>query len=145
MDLNIMEISIMLSRLFIMVVFCAVAVGCSMSEYDIVPVSGVITYNGKPLPNVSVAFQPANADRKKLNPGPGSFGTTNDKGEYTLEVVGLKTSGAIVGENIVTAWYNVADDAPMPGPPIPNKYKNNSVKYEVPKGGTTEANFDLMK
>ena len=63
--------------------------------------------DGKPLPNVAVLFQP-NRDGK-MNTGAGSSGRTNDKGSYTLTVVGGGT-GAVLGPHRVEIHPTVDGD-----------------------------------
>jgi hypothetical protein len=111
--------------------------GCGGSKYS--PVSGTVTLDGQPLANVVVSFQPISAE---LNSGPGSTGRTNDKGEYTLEVVGG-------GNGAVDGWHKVTIRPVVEGNPagakliIPAKYNSKSeLKFEVKSGGNT-ANFDL--
>ena len=64
------------------------AVGCSGPGFDFVPVSGRVTKNGQPLANVRVTFQPEGE-----NPGPGSAGTTDADGRYTLVVSSQQYQG----------------------------------------------------
>ena len=48
---------------------------------QLVPVSGKLTMNGRPLKNVKVDFHP---DPDQKTTGPGSSGTTDDDGNFTL-------------------------------------------------------------
>ena len=77
--------------------------GCTKAPPAIVPVEGVVTINGQPLPNATVTFVP-------MIQGYGAeyiaTGTTDDKGRYKVECrVG---PGACACENRVT----VADASP---------------------------------
>jgi hypothetical protein len=86
-------------------VFCAAlaglaalaAVGCGGPRY--VPVSGVVTLNGKPYPGAVVNFQPV-ATGGDAYPGRGSYGHTDSEGRFTL-VVDDKVKGAVVGKHRV--------------------------------------------
>jgi hypothetical protein len=101
--------------------------------------------DGKPLANAAVNFQPLGGDQ--ANPGPGSSGRTNDKGEYTLTVIGGGT-GAVVAKHRVeinpTAEGDPNDDRrPPPKIKIPSRYNRaTELRFEV-KPGSNTANFDL--
>ncbi len=56
-------------------------------------VSGVVTYNGEPLPNATVHFIPADST------GSPSYGKTNEKGEYKLQtLLGAADAGTTPGK-----------------------------------------------
>jgi hypothetical protein len=74
-----------------------VAAGCSKSPPGIVPVEGVVTINGKPLPNAEVQFVPM------IQGFGGEYiatGTTDDNGRFKLTCNGQ--DGACACENKVT-------------------------------------------
>src|SRR6516162_11327434 len=73
------------------------ALGCSSQRFA--PVSGRVTLNGAPLANALVSFNPIPKEGS-AEAGPGSVGTTNDHGEYTLRV-GPDQPGALVGKHRV--------------------------------------------
>jgi hypothetical protein len=111
--------------------------GCSDSKYA--PVSGTVTMDGEPLADVLVTFQPAG---DTMNPGPGSSGRTNDKGEYTLKVIGENQQGAVIGMHTVQIQHMGAGKASAKVN-IPPKYNSlTELKYEVKRGNNT-ANFEL--
>ena len=85
-------------------------VGCGESGPELVPASGSVTLDGKPLKNVIVTFFPQPT-------GPSSSGTVDVEGKFKLYGPGSKL-GAIVGENKVTVVRNsgVGDDAPDAAP-----------------------------
>jgi len=68
------------------------ALGCSKQE-QLVPVSGKVTMNGRPLGNVRVDFHP---DPDKGTRGTGSSGTTDAEGNFTLTLAPNKP-GAVAG------------------------------------------------
>jgi hypothetical protein len=116
--------------------------GCGGSRYA--PVSGTVTMDGKPLANVAVSFQPAGGEP---NPGVGSSGRTDEKGEYTLQVIGGRGKGAVVGKHRVEVNPTVSkpddDRNPAPNVRIPARYNRAStLTFEVKPGDNT-ANFDL--
>jgi hypothetical protein len=116
--------------------------GCGGSRYA--PVSGTVTMDGKPLANVAVSFQPVGGE---LNPGAGSSGRTNERGEYTLQVIGGRGQGAVVGKHRVEINPTVdnpdADRNPPPKVTIPIRYNRAStLTFEV-KPGDNQADFPL--
>ena len=132
------------------------AVGCSGPGFDFVPVSGRVTKNGQPLANVRVTFQPEGE-----NPGPGSAGTTDADGRYTLVVSSqqYQGDGAVAGRHRVAIGtilpgeggpptdsdVGSADGEPLAGKElIPPEYNQDStLTFDVPPGGTDRADFDL--
>jgi hypothetical protein len=120
-------------RAHLLCIFLLVLVaGCGGSTHG--SVSGIVTMDGQPVANALVTFQPTGTD-----PGPGSYGRTNDKGEYSLEIIG-GGRGAVVG------WHNVMirpELATPPGPKGPLKFviKGES-KFEV-KSGSNTASFEV--
>ena len=111
--------------------------------------------DGKPVERAAVMFQPV-APAGNPNPGPGSYGITDADGRYTLKLIGVEKPGAAVGhhkvriENYTDPGDVVHDDRPRkptkPAIPIPNKYNRIEaiLECDVPKGGKTDANFDLF-
>jgi hypothetical protein len=125
----------MRTRAFALVVL-VLAMGCGDSKHG--TVSGTVTLDGQPLANAVVSFQPSSTE---LNPGPGSVGRTNDRGEYTLEVVG-GGHGAVVGSHKVSIRAG-GDGAKAPSVAVPARYNSKSeLKFEV-KPGQNTANFEL--
>lgn len=124
-------------------------VGCGPSG-KVVPVSGVVTLNGKPAEDVAVTFQPVAPDGTNV-PGPSAFGISGADGRYTLKLMGEETKGATVGKNIVRFSAYVATDPNVDGPPktkpktnVPARYWSDSkIEFDVPAKGTSSADFDL--
>jgi hypothetical protein len=125
-----------------------------------VRVSGVVTLNGKPYPGAVVNFQPTGTQHNPY-PGRGSYGHTDEHGRFTL-VVDDRIAGAVVGKHRVriatprampAGWdpaLGTPDGDPKYRPkprrdPIPPEWNTNSTKeFEVPPGGTDQANFDIV-
>jgi hypothetical protein len=124
-----------------------VLAGCRGDSPQTASVSGRVTLNGRPLPNAAVMFQPI-AGRDEINPGPGSVGTTDANGRYSLRVVGKNWKGAVVGKHRVRISLMEkevsSDDSPKPPGFLQEKYyRKSQLQYDVPDEGTSDANFDL--
>jgi hypothetical protein len=128
-------------------------IGCSSEPYQVAPVSGRVTVDGKPVEKAAVMFQPV-APKGNINPGPGSYGITDTDGRYTLKLIGLERPGAAVGLHKVrienyTDPGDPSDDRPRkivkPAIPIPSRYNRIDalLEFEVRPGASNEANFDL--
>jgi len=125
--------------------------GCKESPH-IAPVSGTITYEGKPLEGATITTQPVAKEGSK-DPGPGSFGRTDAKGRYTLELVEPARRGAVIGMHHVTitrfsspksagdAWSGDAFRGGDRG--WPERYTNGSLTLDVPERGRDDADFQL--
>jgi hypothetical protein len=121
--------------------------GCG-SGSKIVPVSGTVTLEGKPLASAHVAFQPE-APKGTQNAGVGSYGVTDAAGKYTLKIVDTDQPGAVVGTHRVEINIKAEADDRDPklrAPPkkLPPKYNLQSeLQFKVEGSGTSAANFDL--
>jgi hypothetical protein len=119
------------------------SVGCSGDS--LVPVEGNVTLNNEPLANATVTLSPVQAT------APGPFvGVTNSNGRYALGPVGNDGAGAASGEYflIITTVKQPAggmEDSPLPTQKeiVPSEYRNGTKRFNVPEGGTNQANFDL--
>jgi hypothetical protein len=138
-------------RLLTMAAVVGLAAGCNSEPFKIAPVSGQVTLNGKPVPQVEVSFNPI-ATEGNNSPGPGSYGRTDAAGHYALKLIGTETKGAVVGKHKVRFSAYVepgdpADDGPIKNKPavkIPAKYWSDpKFEFDVPDKGTKEANFQL--
>lgn len=124
-----------------------VIMGCGDGGPTIVPVSGILSYKGKPVTNASIRFMPEN--------GRPSAGFTDEEGRFTL-VYDADHEGATVGKHRV--WVNLRPTTPaqqqavMMGrkPPMSadmaaffDKYgqKNSKVEVVIDKN-TKELNLD---
>ena len=79
-------------------------VGCGPPRGNIAPVTGKLTLDGKPMPGVEIIFSPKIVEGNS-NPGPYSFGTTDEEGNFELETR-YGDKGAAVGWHIVTMQYS---------------------------------------
>ena len=142
--------------------------GCGDSS--IASVSGKVTVAGEPIEGIRLVFSPVAAEGEK-DPGPWSSGLTNSAGEYTLESR-YKDNGAVVGKHTVSFVYDdignintymeLRREAKADGDQAlleevekniadfqsrqktrPKSSGDYTETFEVPSGGTNEANFDL--
>jgi hypothetical protein len=124
-----------------------------------VPVSGVISINGKPYGEAVVSFQPM-ATEGNQNPGRGSSSYTDADGKFHLKTDD-GDEGAVPGKHrirIMTKGNDMVlfdpekgspDSLPAgrkhkidPIPPIWNVESNK--EFVVPPQGTDQANFDII-
>jgi len=133
--------------LLIVVVSFLLPCGCGGPDYELAPVSGRVTLNGKPLADIQVSFQPSHAG--KSAPGPGSFGTTDADGRYSLKTVTEPpVQGAVVGRHVVTFRARSpqslkTDEAVAPGVMLPVRAVDGSLSFDVTAEGTDQADFKL--
>jgi hypothetical protein len=126
--------------------------GCSHEGPKIVPVSGVVTLNGKPLAGATVTFSPI-AKPGEVNAGDGSSGKTNADGEYTLTtsrgVPGAQVGKHRVGISALSQQAGSSDERPPRGgwpikDKIPARYSGDStLTFEVAPSGPNKADFTL--
>jgi len=115
------------------------------------PVSGVVTLNGKPLANATVAFAPI-AKEGSIDAGDGSAGKTNAQGEYTL-TTSRRVPGAMVGKHrvrisVLAQQVGESDQRPPPGgwplkDKIPARYNGETTLTFDVVPGPNKADFDL--
>lgn len=114
--------------------------GCGSSAYDINSVTGVVTMDGKPLPNARVTFTPQD--------GRPSYGISDESGRYELRYI-RDILGAEVGQHTVaiTTEYEAPPITapPMEQPPetIPPRYNRATTLTADVQAGSNEFNFDL--
>lgn len=116
----------------------AVSAGCGGSANSY-PVSGVVTYDGKPLEGASVLFIPQQ--------GSTGMGTTDSSGKYEISTAGKP--GAPLGKYDVTISKTIHTGAPKPENPTPEDMAKMAAskegisyksvipqKYGTPRGGS---------
>ena len=128
--------------------------GCGNTRY--VPVSGVVTLDGKPYRNAIVMFQPM-ATQDNPNPGRASSGSTDENGRFSVKTFEGQ-AGAVIGKHrvrITTRYseklrgYEVWDAAKNEAvkavtDPIPPEWNYDSKhEFDVPSAGTDQAKFDI--
>jgi hypothetical protein len=136
--------------------FLLLVAGCG-EGHRLADVSGRVSIDGKPTPNVHVQFEPiGSADNP--NPGPGSIGITDEQGIYRLRTVWPQENGAVVGKHQVRInrqGRGGGDAEPATAAEmrarsaaairqLPARYNEKSeLTFEVRADGTDSANFDL--
>ena len=145
-------------------VLLSLCAGCR-EKLPVAQVSGTITFQGRPLVDATITTQPVATDSR--NPGPGSFGRTDDQGRFELELVKPAIRGAIIGEQRVmitpgggattpTEPQRSADGVAYwtddPGAnretnasEWPRHFMDGSLRLVVPPEGTANARFDLTR
>jgi hypothetical protein len=123
------------------VLFAVTLAGCSGGGLE--TVEGVVTLDGAPLPKAHVALVPS--DPAATNKGP-FVGDTDDQGRFSIGPIGDAGGGIPVGAYriMISTAYTTDGSETAVAPPerVPQPYPAG-VDFEVPAGGTTDANFDL--
>lgn len=132
---------------------CSEQVGPVGEVIEVVPASGIVTFQGKPLAGFQVTFMPVSGDRP-------SIGVSDATGKFVLGTNDAG-DGAVAGANKVAVVWSppelvddttasvIDDPKKMPKPPvvIPAKYHNpetSGITQEVPAAGTSELKIDLQ-
>ncbi len=134
-------------RAFLLILLLGPLAGCGSGT---AAVSGQVLLNGKPLPGAHVTFQPDSAGQ--LEPGPGSYGKTDEEGRYSLRVTGQDHAGAVVGRHKVRISLRQSPDkggkaeGGRPREMLPPRYNGaTTLSCDVPAAGLTDANFQLTQ
>ena len=125
------------------VLWLATVGGCG-SKYSVVPVSGTITFNDKPLVNATILTQPVSQTAENDAPGPGSFGKTDAEGRFALELQNEPTPGAVPGKCVIMITEKGHSDNPASDEisredyrsRLPDQYRNGKFTYTIPEDGT---------
>jgi hypothetical protein len=145
-------------RLCAAALWLAAMTGCDAGP-NYVPVSGVVTLDGKPYPDAVVLFMPRAAEPGQ-DPGRGSSAYTDANGRFQLKTMD-GDEGAVVGKHTVQISSKgdyvlpidpetgssdtlPAGAAKAKVDPIPRDWINPGKDFEVPPGGTDKANFDIV-
>jgi hypothetical protein len=127
----------------------AALAGCG-SEYEVVPVSGTITLDDKPLADATINTQPVGTTERP-EPGPGSYGHTDADGRFSLELQSEPTPGAVVGQHRIYITMKGFSEDPTSDEstradfnPLPPMYYDGTLTADIPDGGTDQFNFDLQ-
>jgi hypothetical protein len=142
MRLLLLRVSVLLPLLLLL------SLGCTKGPGKLVPVSGRVMMDGKPLVNATVTFAPLN---KSEGSASDAIGTTDDTGRYTLQTLftGQSLDGAVVGKHKVrialfdrSAVVNVEGKTKVGVELVPSRYNTGStMEFTVPPEGTDKADF----
>lgn len=125
-------------------------IGCNQQPFEMAPVSGRVTLDGEPLAGAKIAFNPTMRSDSPIV-GPGSIGKTDERGYYRLQTF-EGVPGVVVGPHTVqmsTIVFGKVDEdteqAEILRPNvIPEHYRaTGALVFEVPPGGTENADFEL--
>ncbi|HMO83764.1 MAG TPA: hypothetical protein PKC18_02470 [Lacipirellulaceae bacterium] len=128
----------------LMTLICAA--GCT-AETEIAPVSGTVTLQGAPVPKATVRFMPVPREDDPAAVKKMAIGETDAEGKYSLTVF-RGPEGALVGPHRVLITTRVVDDNEkiVVRESIPPQYNTRStLEFDVPSGGTSQADFALTK
>jgi len=105
-------------QLLLLLAACLILTGC---ETSVVPVSGRVTLNGKPLAGAVITFQPRSGGSAANSPAAGSVGRTDEDGRYSLRLIEPDQPGAAIGEHTITisAATGGSDKEPAKGQKLP--------------------------
>ena len=78
-----------------------VSAGCQRSPYELAPVHGTVTIDGRPVSQAKVMFAPVENAENAANPGKPAFGLLRENGSYKLTTY-ENDDGAVVGKHWVT-------------------------------------------
>lgn len=104
-------ISPRLTRVGLWTILSALLVGCSgdAGNPKVAPVTGTVTYQGKPVGGATVSFIKEGESRS-------SVGVTDSQGRFQLSTFG-NNDGAVIGDNVVTIAKKIASTAAPPATP----------------------------
>lgn len=119
--------------------FAIFAPGCGGEKLPgLGQVTGIITLDGKPLPDATIQFTPAEAGATA------SFGMSDATGKYEL-FYSRGNKGAKTGEHSVsiTSFRDAGESGQVQKEMIPAKYNVKTELKETVKRGSNKIDFDL--
>jgi hypothetical protein len=109
--------------------------GCADNGPELAPVEGVVSLNGKPVPDALVEFQP------QIGAGSPSYGSTDSQGKYVM-LFSQQRAGALVGEHLVR--ISTANENEYVKEELPLEYNLDSQLVRTVKAGETNVfDFDI--
>jgi hypothetical protein len=127
----------------------ALLVGCG-GGVSLETVAGKVTLDGAPLPGATLMLvstnAPTTADADPNVKGP-FLGKTDDQGQFEMGPISNPGGGVPAGAytlTIKTAHVESADETTVAPPErVPPPHSTTGVDFEVPDGGTSDANFEF--
>jgi len=128
---------------FLLLVALSAIVGCDGSEFELVPVSGLVTLDESPLEDAQVTFTSIGS-----GVGTTSVGHTDSEGRYKLSTMKEGYHGATLGRHRVTVTtVKIPPDADeqttIPPEIVPMRYRDGSFSIEVTDDGTDAADIAI--
>ena len=134
------------------VIACSATIGCNRQQEipELVPVTGKVTFAGKPLADAMVVFMPADpAEEEGLTEIVRPTARTDAEGSY--ELAWSDNSGAPPGKyNVIIMAFKpraeTDDSEERPASLIPERYgdpKTSGLARDVKEDGDNVINFDL--
>jgi hypothetical protein len=127
--------------LLLVILLYGAGCGGQGEQYDVVPVRGVVTCQGKPVANATINFTPiAEEGRATGRPGRVALGLTDEAGRFQLTTY-ENGDGAIIGRHTVSVGLNMEEDATV----NPNRAfpcRDSTIEFTVsPDMGEVEITF----
>lgn len=149
LPLSRMSLSVLASSLLAMT-----TLGCGSNEFrpPLAAVKGSVSLNDKPLPDVTVTFEPlpgSGSGKEASIVGGTSMAVTDAEGNYSLSYMGGASRGAVIGQHIVRIT-SAAGGGPAGGAdavsaiPIPSNYNSNSSLTANVSAGENKLDFALQ-
>lgn len=116
-----------------------ICLGCGAGR---VPVEGTVTIDGKPLAGAMVTLQRTDGEPTNRS----YIAETDSQGKFQLKTADGSAQGAPPGSyhvfiRSVKPPAEMNEMTKLPPERVPAKWRDGSEMFEVPDGGTTEANF----
>lgn len=104
--------------------------------------------DGNPVSGAAVSFQPIAVNGESTVSNMGSYGKTDDQGNYSLKLIETDGEGASIGKHRVQVSISEDLDTDVGRKTvdkIPARYRgtDSELTFDVPAEGTQSANFDL--
>lgn len=121
--------------------------GKSGSEYQVAPVTGKVTFNGEPVPEGTVRFQPVSEAAGKAGiTGKPATGSVGQDGTFTLSTYG-EDDGAVIGKHRVLYMPKIVIAESYEDEPTPSAYAGLVPKTDEVEiaAGPNQIEIELVK
>ncbi len=125
----------------LVVLLLALAVGCGESGLDLSSVEGMVTFDGQPLPNAIVNFEPTEGGGERSS----YDGPTDESGHYQLHATASQ-KGAEPGDytvHITVPTFAADDPRAKTAVKVPAKYNTKSELRATVKDGKNTFDWPL--
>jgi hypothetical protein len=121
-----------------LVVAVLIAIGCSQRGFELAPVTGTVTMDGKPLAQALVRFLPQGGAVNRP-----STGVTDVDGKYRL-LYSAREEGTIVGPVKVEITTGDPEQPKLYPETVPTKYNTETTLTRDVQSGDNVFDFDLQ-